>query len=68
MIVLETTYSYTMFKEINKGESYKCLEHAEQCIQKKQFELAEKYITKSKKLYFLLEADGKFINYTNNFI
>ncbi|XP_026812990.1 dnaJ homolog subfamily B member 12-like [Rhopalosiphum maidis] len=52
-----TTYSYKMFKEINKDESFKCLEKAEQYIQSKQFELAEKFILKSKKLFLIPRAD-----------
>lgn len=50
-----------MFKETNKDESYKCIEIAEEHIKKKQYELAEKFILKSKKLYSLPQADGKFI-------
>lgn len=50
-----------MFKEINKDESYKCLEKAEEHIKKKQYDLAEKFILKSKKLFSSPQADGKFI-------
>lgn len=49
-----------MFKEINKDESCKCLEKAEQYIQNKQFELAEKFILKSIRLFPMSKADGKF--------
>nr|WOX63133.1 dnaJ-like protein subfamily B member 14 [Myzus persicae] len=52
-----TTYSYKMFKEINKDESFKCLEKAEEYIQSKQFELAEKFILKSIKLFPMTRAD-----------
>lgn len=52
-----------MFKEINKDESYKCLEKAEQHIFRKQFDLAEKFILKSKKLFSLPKADGKCLYY-----
>lgn len=49
-----------MFKETNKDESYKCIEKAEEHIKKKQYELAEKFILKSKKLFLLPQADGKY--------
>lgn len=49
-----------MFEGINKDESYKCLEIAEKHIKIKQFELAEKFVLKSKKLFLLPRADGKF--------
>lgn len=48
-----------MFKDINKDESYKCIEIAEKHIKNKQYELAEKFVHKSKKLYVLPKADGK---------
>lgn len=60
--VVGTAYSFNMLKDINKGEAYKCLEKAEEYIQKKQYELADKFIIKSKKLFLLPEADGKYIN------
>lgn len=49
-----------MFEGVNKDESYKCLEIAEKYIKTKQFELAEKFVLKSKKLFLLPRADGKF--------
>lgn len=49
-----------MFKEINKDESYKCLEKAEKYIQTKQLEIAEKFVLKSIKLFPLSEADCKY--------
>ncbi|KAL4149208.1 hypothetical protein QTP88_003197 [Uroleucon formosanum] len=52
-----TTYSYKMFKEINKDESFKCLEKAEEYLQSKQFDLAEKFILKSMKLFPMSRAD-----------
>ncbi|KAL4088526.1 hypothetical protein QTP88_023620 [Uroleucon formosanum] len=52
-----TTYSYKMFKEINKDESFKCLEKAEKYLQSKQFDLAEKFIRKSIKLFPMSRAD-----------
>lgn len=48
-----------MFKDINKDESYKCLEIAEKHIQDKQYEKAEKFVLKSKKLFHFPKADGK---------
>jgi len=48
-----------MFKEINKDESFKCLEKAEEYLQSKQFDLAEKFIHKSIKLFPMSKADGK---------
>jgi len=56
-----------MFKEINKDESFKCLEKAEEYIQSKQFELAEKFILKSIKLFPMPRADGKIniLHYTS---
>lgn len=56
-----TAYSFKMFKEINKDESYKCLEKAEENIKKNQYDLAEKFILKSKKLFSLPQADGTSI-------
>jgi len=55
-----------MFKEINKDESFKCLEKAEEYLQSKQFDLAEKFILKSIKLFPMSRADGKRnkLNYT----
>jgi len=50
-----------MFKDINKYESYICLEKAEKHIEKKEYKLAEKFVLKSKKLFFIPKADGKFI-------
>lgn len=47
-----------MFKEINKDESYNCLEKAEQCIKKKEYGMAEKFVLKSKRLFSLSRADG----------
>jgi len=47
-----------MFKEINKDESFKCLEKAEQFMKTKQFNLAEKFVLKSKKLFQTPKADG----------
>ncbi|XP_025420968.1 dnaJ homolog subfamily B member 14-like isoform X2 [Sipha flava] len=52
-----TAYSYEMFKEINKDESYNCLEKAEQCIKRKEYGMAEKYVLKSKKLFATTRAD-----------
>jgi len=52
-----------MFKEINKDESYKCLEKAEEYLQSKQLELAEKFIHKSIKLFPISRADGKLYLY-----
>jgi len=48
-----TAYSFDMFKEINKDESLKCFEIAEEYIQKNQFELAIKFLLKSNKLFAL---------------
>lgn len=62
--VLGTTYSYSMFKGINKDESFKCIEKAEKCIHNKEFKLAEKFLIKSKKLFPLPRADGKIIQYS----
>lgn len=47
-----------MFKEGNKDESFKCLEKAEHYMQTKQFDLAEKFVLKSKKLFPIPKADG----------
>jgi len=56
-----------MFKDINKDESYKCIEIAEKHIENKQYELAEKFVLKSKKLFLLPKADGKLKDtYFNN--
>ncbi|VVC37870.1 DnaJ domain,Tetratricopeptide-like helical domain [Cinara cedri] len=52
-----TAYSFKMFKEINKDESQKCLEKAEKYLQTKEYETAEKFVLKSKKLFPLPEAD-----------
>jgi DnaJ family protein B protein 12 len=49
-----------MFKEINKDESYNCLEKAEQCIKRKEYGMAEKYVLKSKKLFATTRADGNY--------
>lgn len=49
-----------MIKDINKDESYKCLEKAEKYIEAKEFDLAEKFVLKSKKLFPLPEADCKY--------
>lgn len=49
-----------MLEGVNKDESYKCLEIAEKHIKMKEFELAEKFVLKSKKLFPLPKADGKF--------
>lgn len=51
-----------MFKEINKDESYKCLEKAKHYLKNKQYESANKFLLKSKKLFPVPEADGKFYN------
>lgn len=44
--------------EYNKGESFRCLHIAEDCLAKGDRERAIKFIVKSKKLYPLEEADG----------
>lgn len=53
-----------MFKEINKDESMKCIEKAEQFLKNKQFELALKFLLKSNKLFALPKSDGKSIHHT----
>lgn len=50
-----------MFKEINKDESLKCFEKAEEYIRKNQFELAIKFLLKSNKLFALPKTNGKFV-------
>lgn len=49
---------------MNKDESYRCLEKAEEHIKDKKFDLAEVFILKSKKLFALPKADGMFIGST----
>lgn len=49
-----------MCDEVNKYESYKCIEIVEKYIKLKKFELAEKFVLKSEKLCSLPIADGKF--------
>lgn len=43
---------------MNKDESYRCLEKAEQCIKTKDYQMAEKFVLKSKKLFPISRADG----------
>lgn len=43
---------------MNKDESYKCLEKAENCIKIKDYKMAEKFVLKSKRLFPLSRADG----------
>ncbi|XP_050430588.1 RING finger protein PFF0165c-like [Adelges cooleyi] len=46
-----------MFKEMNKDESYRCIEKAETYLKLSQFDKAEKFLLKSKKLFPLPKAE-----------
>lgn len=61
LICSGTAYSYSAFKEINKDESYKCIEKAEKYLQKNQLGMAEKLLLKSIKLFPLPRADGRLL-------
>lgn len=65
-VVVNNVYSYDMFNGINKDESIKCLEKAEKYIKNNQFELAEQFLLKSKKLFSFQRTDGKYL-YKNIF-
>lgn len=53
--------SFSMLKEIKKKNSQTCIEMAKEYIQKQNYESAEKFLRKSKKLYPLSEADGNLL-------
>ncbi|XP_050533304.1 dnaJ homolog subfamily B member 14-like isoform X6 [Daktulosphaira vitifoliae] len=52
-----STYSTDMFKQINKDESYRCIEKAEDFIKRNQLDMAEKLLHKSIKLFFISKAE-----------
>ncbi|XP_050533297.1 dnaJ homolog subfamily B member 14-like isoform X2 [Daktulosphaira vitifoliae] len=56
-IPLTSTYSTDMFKQINKDESYRCIEKAEDFIKRNQLDMAEKLLHKSIKLFFISKAE-----------
>lgn len=47
--------------EVNKDEAYRCLDRAQYYLNEGDVEKAEKFITKSKKLFPTAEADGDYL-------